>query len=240
MLDLSRIQGAPVVVEYAIDATFNADESGLAMVRTTDAAGLEVIKPSTGTGTESFLGSVALDKHAAVKGTRVRFALQIPATGTQAISLPDSLGLANIKVESMDPVTGAFTAQTVTTHYTVSGNVITITSAGYTNIAGTAADAAVKIAYVSYNYTLTDFQKMQLGVSPIPSASAFIRKCAVLQGRVRIFVTNFIASDTYAVDNDVKLQANGFYGTGGSGTVVAKVVKTATALDPFLGIEYTV
>lgn len=240
MLDLSRIQGAPVVVEYAIDPTFTADESGLAMVRTTDAAGLEVIKPSTGAGTESFLGVLSLDKHAAVKGTRIRFGLQVPASGTQAVSLPDSLGLGTIKVETMDPVTGAFTALTVTTHYTVAGNVVTITGAGYTAMSGTAADPLVKIAYVSYNYTLTDFQKMQLGISPIPSASAFIRKSAVLQGRVRVYVTNFLANDTYAVDNDIKLQANGFVGTSGSGTVVGKCVKTATALDPFLGFEYTV
>lgn len=240
MLDLSRIQGAPVVVEYAIDPTFTADESGLAMVRGVDAAGLEVIKPAAGTGTESFLGCLALDKHAAVKGTRVRYALQVPATGTQAVSLPDSLGLGTIKVESLDPVTGAYTAATVTTHYTVAGNIVTFTGAGYTFLAGTAADAAVKIAYISYNYTLTDFQKMQLGVSPVPSASAFIRKSAVLQGRVRVYVTNFVANDAYAVDNDVKLVANGFFGTSGAGNVVGKVVKTATALDPFLGIEYTV
>lgn len=227
MLDLSRIQGAPVVVEYAIDVTFAATESGLAMVRTADASGLEVIKPSAGTAGETFLGVLTLDKHAAVNGTRVQYPLQVPSTGTLAVVIPDSIGVANLFVQQL---TNGVWSTVAGGDYALAGNVITFTPAGYAN----------SVVYVSYNYTLTDFQKMQLGISPIPSASAFIRKAAVMQGRTRVWVTNFIAGSAYAIDGNVTLASNGFFTVGGTGTVAGKAVQTPTAIDPFLGIEYTV
>lgn len=229
MLDLSRIQGAPVFVEYAIAATFNPAESGLAMVRVVDSNGLEAIQPSAGTSADaSFLGSLALDKHAAVNGTRVQYPLQVPASGTLAVVIPDSIGVANLKVELY---TAGVWSTCSGSDYSLSGNVLTFTPSGYANL----------VVYVSYNYTLTDFQKMQLGISPIPSASAFIRKAAVLQGRCRIYVTNFIPNAAYTVDCDLYTQAGGYYGTASTSTCKAgKCVSTPTAIDPFLGIEYSV
>jgi hypothetical protein len=93
---------------------------------------------------------------------------------------------------------------------------------------------------VNYNYQLTPQQQATLGISPIPSASAFIRKAAIFRGLTRLHINNFKANDTYAVGQPVKLLSGGVFAASGSGVTAGVCITVPTAADPFLGIEYNV
>lgn len=223
MLDLSRIQGNLQVTEFALDAvtlSTSIAESGLAMVRTADASGKEAIKPATGGAAEDFVGFLYLDKHAATTATRVAYAVVVPSSAPYTVTIPDS---TTSNLVSKD-ATGTLAAP-----QSQSGNVLTY-------LVGDAG----KTYYISYNYTLTAAQAAALGISPIPSASAFIGKAGVLTGpKTRIYITNFKADDTYTVGTAVKTLANGMIGTtGGSGTAVGKCISVPSAADQMLGIEF--
>lgn len=224
MLDLTRLQGTYNPIELALDPTIRPLESGLAYVRGVDANGMEIIKPAAGTGTENFVGVAYMDKIAAATGVRVGYALKVPATGPQVVILPDALGIVHLNI--FDVTTGA---AIVPTDYTLAGAMVTFGNNNYANHDIT----------VTYNYTLSEMQKAQLGISPIPSASEFIGKLAVLQGVVRCWVTNFDADAAWAVDADVTLSANGYFGMGGT-TKIGKCISVPTAQDPFLGISFIV
>jgi hypothetical protein len=222
MLDLTRVQGTYNPIELALDPTVRPLESGLAYVRGVDGNGAEVIKPAAGIGPETFVGVAYMDKIAAATGVRVGYALKVPAAGPQVVVLPDALGIVNLAI--YDVTAGAAIAPA---DYTLSGAMVTFGNTNHANHDIT----------VTYNYDLTEMQKAQLGISPIPSASEFIGKLAVLQGMVRCWVTNFDADAAWAIDANVTLEAGGFFGLGGS-TVVGKCIHVPTAQDPFLGIAY--
>jgi hypothetical protein len=223
MLDLSRIQGNLQVTEYTLDTvTLNTSiaESGLAMVRTADSAGKEVIKPATGGAAEDFVGFLYLDKHAATTGTRVSYAVTVPSSAPYTVSIPDS-ATSNLISKDAAGSTVAPNSQ--------SGSTLTylVGQAGMT-------------LYISYNYTLTAAQQAALGISPIPSAAAFIGKAGVLTGpKTRIYITNFKSDDTYTVGGAVKTLANGMVGgAAGSGTAIGKCISVPSAADQLLGIEF--
>lgn len=223
MLDLSRIQGNLQVTEFALDPltlSTSVVESGLAMVRIADANGKEAIKPATGGASEDFVGFLYLDKHAATTGTRVSFAVVVPSTAPYVVSIPDS---TTSNLVSKD-VTGSVVAPA-----SQAGNQLTyvVGQAGMT-------------LYISYNYTLTPAQQAALGVSPIPSAAAFIGKAGCLTGpKTRIYVTNFKSDDTYTVGGAVKTLAGGMVsGAAGTGTAIGKCISVPSAADQMLGIEF--
>jgi hypothetical protein len=222
MLDLSRLQGNLNVTEFSLDAATLANstvESGLAMVRIADASGKEAIKPSTGGASEDFVGILYLDKHAATTGTRVAYAVVVPSSAPYVVTIPDAA------TSNLVSLTAAGAAAAPNSQ---SGNQLTY-------VVGDAG----KTYYISYNYTLTPAQAAALGISPIPSASAFIGKAGVLTGpKTRLFITNFKADDTYVVGTTVKTLANGQVGTtGGAGTVIGKCISVPSAADQMLGIE---
>lgn len=230
MLDLTRVSGTYNPIELSLDPLIRPLESGLAYVSMADAMGNEIITLSTGaTGPENFVGVAYMDKIAAATGVRIRYALKVPAVGTQAIVLPDLLGILNLAIydrgTSVNPVNSLINSG----DYVLSGNVVTFGVNTYAN----------HDVEVTYNYTLSEAQKMNLGISPIPSASEFIGKLAVLQGQVRCWVTNFDADAAWAIDAPVTLAANGFFGLGGT-TTVGKCKQIPTAADPYLGIAYLV
>lgn len=222
MLDLSRIQGNLQVTEFSLLDTALATsivESGLVMVRVADANSKEAIKPSTGGASEDVVGILYLDKHAATTGTRVGYAVVVPATAPYTVTIPDSV-TSNLVSLTAAGVAAAPASQ--------SGNVLTY-------VIGDAG----KTYYISYNYTMTPAQQAAMGISPIPSVSAFISKAGVFTGpKTRIYVTNFKADDTYTIGGAVKTLANGMIGTtGGSGTSIGKCISIPSAADPMLGIE---
>jgi hypothetical protein len=208
----------------ALAVGVNPDESGLAMVRVADAQGNEAVAPATGAAGEVFVGVSYLDKHAAANGVRVDYHAQVPSSSPYIVSVPDALIMGStlaVKDSSGAAVTPAG----------VAGAAITFN----------AGDAG-KDVYVSYNYQLTEAQKQALGISPIPSAALFLGKIAVLAGYQRVFVSNFDASKSYAVvgaGSKVALGAGGMLTTGGSGTEIGNCFHVPTAVDPWLGVEYT-
>jgi hypothetical protein len=208
----------------ALAVGVNPDESGLAMVRVADATGSEAVAPSTGAADEVFVGVSYLDKHASAKGVRVDYHSQIPSTGPFIVSVPDALIVgATLAVKD---ATGAPVAVVG-----VAGSAITFN----------AGDAG-KDVYISYNYQLTEAQKQALGISPVPSAALFLGKIACLTGYQRVFVSNFDASKSYAVtgaNSKISLGANGLFTLGGTGSVVGNCFHVPTAVDPWLGVEYT-
>ena len=220
MLDLTRVQGNFQPIEMALDPTVVPAESGLAYVRTKDAMGMEVIKPSTGVAGEKFVGVAYMDKHAAGQGVRVNYPARVPATAPYTVALPD-VNIMGTTLKVTDTAGAAITPASVT------GNLLTF-----------AAADANKDILISYNYELSAQQKQLLGISPIASASEFIGKLAVLTGYVRCWVTNFDASAAWDINADVTLGANGMFTMGGA-VKAAECIQIPTAADPFLGIEYT-
>ena len=221
MLDISRLQYTNII-ELDLDASVNPTESGLAMVRGADALGNEVMLLSTGANTDEFVGVLYLDKHASDMGTRVGYTLQVPATSPLTVVLPDTTAITNLAFTNQ---AGAVAGADIT----VSGNLVTFTSAH-----------AGETVVANYNYQLTPQQQATLGISPIPSASAFIRKAAIFRSLTRLHVNNFKANDTYAVGQPVKLLAGGLFAASGSGVQAGVCITVPTAADPFLGIEYNV
>lgn len=221
MLDLSRLQGNLQVTEFTLEAatlSTSIVESGLAMVRVSE-NGKEAIKPSTGGASEDFVGILYLDKHAATTGTRIAYAVTVPSTAPYTVNVPDT---THTNLVSLTAAGAAAAPQSAT-------------AGVLTYVVGDAG----KTYYISYNYTLTPAQSAALGISPIPSAAAFIGKAGVLTGpKTRLFVTNFKADDTYTIGGTVKTLAGGMIGTtGGSGTVIGKCISIPSAADQMLGIE---
>jgi hypothetical protein len=221
MLDISRLQYTNII-ELALDASVDPTESGLAMVRGADALGNEVMLLSGGTNADQFVGFLYLDKHASTLGTRYGYALQVPSTSPLTVVLPDTTSITNMVFFNQNgAVAGA--------DFTVSGNQVTFVAAH-----------AGESMTVNYNYQLTPMQQAMLGISPIPSASAFIRKAAIFRSLTRLYVNNFKANDTYTVGTAIKLLAGGFVGTSGAGNQCGVCISVPSAADPFLGIEYNV
>jgi hypothetical protein len=220
MLDLTRTQGNFQPIEMALDPTVTPSESGLAYVRTKDAMGMEVIKPSTGAAGEKFVGVAYMDKHAAAQGVRIEYPARVPAAAPYTVALPD-VNVVGATLKVVDA------AGNVVAPASVTGNLLTF-----------AAGDANKDLKLSYNYTLSAQQKQLLGISPIASSSEFISKIAVLAGYVRCWVTNFDASAAWDINADVTLGANGMFTMGGA-VKAAECIQIPTAADPFLGIEYT-
>ena len=220
MLDISRLQYTNII-ELALDASVDPTESGLAMVRGADPLGNEVMKLSAGTGGDQFVGFLYLDKHASTIGTRCGYTLQVPSTSPLTVVLPDTTSITNLVFSN---AAGAVAGADIT----VVGNQVTFS-----------APHAGETVTASYNYLLTPMQQAALGISPIPSASAFIRKAAIFRGLTRLHVNNFKADDTYTVGTAVKLLSGGFVGgASGSGLQCGVCITVPTAADPFLGIEY--
>jgi hypothetical protein len=224
MLDLTRIQGGTMIPEIPLALGVNPDESGLAFVRVADVQGNEAIKPSTGAVGEIFVGVAYLDKHAAATGVRVGYRVLVPASNPLSVTLPDQIGISNLKVVSATGVVAP------AADYTLAGNVLTFV-AGY----------ASTEQFLSYNYTLSQSQLTALGISPVPSAASFLGKMAVLAGTVRVFVSNFDASADFAItgaNSQVTLAADGMFSVGGA-TAIGHCFHVPTAQDPYLGVEFT-
>lgn len=225
MLDLTRIQGGTMIPEIPLALGVNPDESGLAMVRVADVQGNEAIQPAKGTAGEIFVGVAYLDKHATAKGVRVGYRVLVPASNPLSVTLPDQIGISNLKVVSATGV-----VLVAGTDYNLAGNVLTFVAA-----------FASTEQFLSYNYTLSQSQLTMLGISPIPSAASFLGKMAVLAGTVRVFVSNFDASADFAItgaNSQVTLADGGMFSVGGA-TAVAKCFHVPTAQDPYLGVEFT-
>lgn len=224
MLDLTRVNSGMPPVEMALAVGVNPDESGLAMVRVSDAQGLEAVAPSTGAADEVFVGVSYLDKHAAANGVRVDYHSQVPSSAPYIVSVPDALIMGTTLAVKDN-------ADVAVTPASVAGAAITFN----------AGDAGKDI-YISYNYQLTETQKQALGISPIPSAALFLGKIACLAGYQRVFVSNFDASKSYAVTGaaaKITLGTQGMLTLGGTGTVIGNCIHVPTAVDPWLGVEYT-
>jgi len=224
MLDLTRIQGGTMIPEIPLALGVTPDESGLAMVRVADVSGNEAISPAAGSAGEIFVGVAYLDKHASAKGVRVGYRVLVPASSPLSVTLPDQMGISNLKVISAMGVVAPGA------DYTLAGNVLTF-----------AAAYASTEQFLSYNYSLSEAQKMALGISPIPSAASFLGKMAVLAGTVRVFVSNFDASADFAItgaSSVVTLASGGMFSVGGA-TAVGHCFHVPTAQDPYLGVEFT-
>jgi hypothetical protein len=226
MLDLTRIQGGTMIPEIPLYPGIDVEESGLAMIRVADSAGNEAIRPAQGNAGELFIGVSYFDKHAAATGTRVAYPVLVPAAAPLSVVLPDAVGITNLMVvDSLGNIApGA--------DYNLAGNVLTFNNNAY----------AATHQFLSYNYTLTLAQKMNIGISPVPSAASFLGKLAVLSGTCRLYVTNFDASATFSVvgaDSVVTLMDGGMFSLGGN-VAIGNCIHVPTAADPFLGIEYTV
>ena len=227
MLDNSRLV-AQTVLEEPLEATQIPAESGLAYVRVQDANGNAVVKPSTGAANELFAGLAVMDKISTATGVRWMDVYTVANSDTasdRVITLPDAT-ISNFAIYAADGVTPL----TVTTDYTITGNVISFTA--------TQKGATVKVCY---NYPMTLAQLQMAHVNPIPSASAQIGSIGLTKGLCQVYVNNFDPSKLYSVtgaNSRVALGANGILTIGGTGTVIGQVIKVPTAADPFLGIEF--
>jgi hypothetical protein len=231
MLDLTRIGGAHEILEVALPAGTIPTESGLAYIRTADGVtGEEVATLSANGASEVFIGVAYLDKHAAAQAVRIYLPVLVPSGSPYTVVLPDAT-ISNCKIFA--------NAGTVTTP--VPGSPLTGGGADYTLTNSTVVFAAAqsgKTVLVSYNYTLTNMQLQQLGVSPIPSAAANIGKIALLQGFCKVYVTNFNTSSAWVVNAAVTTGANGIFEVGGTSPAIGKCFHAPTAADPYLGLEY--
>lgn len=125
-------------------------------------------------------------------------------------------------------------------HYAVNYVNGTVTTA---NVGGAPADGAFLYVDYAYNVSSTDLARDGLNFwNQANDTTQQGNKCVIVNGRGRIFTSQFYPSDTYAVNGVVNagVVADGLDGlvrSGGAGLAIGKVFQVPTADDPYLGIE---
>jgi hypothetical protein len=208
--------------EYAYSGV--PTETGMAMIKSTDAAGTETVVPSTGAANERFAGISFADKHLTATGVQWDLPGTIPSGAPFEIQLPKTNNIVRFSAVRVDG--GAFTAAP------------TVTSTGLVTFDPNDAEVAVLLRYA---WTLSLQEQQWRSVSPVPpTASSITNTIPLAVGHCRVSTNSFDTSLTFTVGEDLRLGAGGLITNTGSGTVFGHCFKVPTSSEPFLGVEYNV
>ena len=214
--------GRPIIAtEVPIAASSTIAAEGQALVADTT-GGVFGAKPSAGSSSENFLGIAVSQQIDLATFPKVEEKV-VPNTDAVTIARTPSSGTLSV----YDVTTS--TLLSVTTHYTVSGETVTM------------ADSTYRGHTLRLNYkfapTAIEARAIQGDVYPGGAAGTSIGQVGVFQMGI-VYTTEYDSTkDWTAAGITVKTGANGQFTVGGSGTTVDCVVVAApSSSNPYLGL----
>lgn len=198
-------------------------EEGLALVWVND-NGVAKLSPATGAGSDVFAG---FSQSHDTLPTSLPYVGAVTASGT-TLTLPFTPITGQIRLRDGAQVLAAGNPGTTANEYSIAGNVVTLH-----------AGQADKVIAVTLRYAPTVSQARAIYGDGLPGAESN----SAIQGRVSyiyrgvLYTSCFDASVAYTPGAAVKVAANGFVTSGGSGATTPFKVKSApTAETPWLGL----
>ena len=181
------------------------------------------VAPSAGTGTENFLGLAVSQQIALTSFPKVQEFVQ---PNTDLITLSRTPSASTLAVYNVT----TNTLLTITTHYTVSGAVVTMNSAFRGN--------TIRFIY-KFAPSAVEARAISGDVYPGGAAGTSIGQVGIFM-KGTVFTTEFDSTKDWTQTVTVKTGANGQLTQGGSGvTVPCVIVSVPSTTNPYLGVMLT-
>lgn len=232
-VDLNRSKWNPAMcMEKTIMPGATIGQYGLFVQRVNN-SGAEAVQAVAGTSaTEAFIG-IAIPDSRPITNRQVVETATVPSAAPRTVTLSNS----NVISGQLSVYDSSGTLLTITTHYTVSSNVVTFVDATY-------ADTTCTFIY-RHTLTSEEIQELYGSAWSNMTASALHMQTPVITGDVEIFTDLVDANKQYALTSSLYTYTGGLVSSADLGTATnlttgfgAKVIEVPTVNSPLVGIRY--